>query len=191
MPMAPVDGGAATAGRIERAIVTAANFVWAVVGLVLWIPQVVRVVLTSVVRLVHCALTRQPAEAVRGPIRRVSYFYADGFLRPGHSRSGAIYRSRELRLGRFLTEALWVTGFWLLVLALVRRQTFDLIWGVLVASGVQVWGFVVATADRAGALLPDALPTLTDLRTLSGVAVAVAVLLVALAAGFWLGRMRR
>ncbi|MGB5550384.1 MAG: hypothetical protein WBO74_07795, partial [Thermoanaerobaculia bacterium] len=66
--------------RIEQVIVLLADAVWAVVGPVLWIPQIVRVVVTTAIRLVHSALTRQSIDSIRGPIRRVSRFYVDGFL---------------------------------------------------------------------------------------------------------------
>ena len=73
--------------RVEQVIILLADTVWAVVGLVLWIPQIVRIVVTTAIRLVHSALTRQPIDSIRGPIRRVSRFYIDGFLTPGKPRS--------------------------------------------------------------------------------------------------------
>lgn len=176
--------------RIEQVILLMADAVWAVVGLVLWIPQIVRVVFTSAIRLIHAALTRQPIDSLRGPIRQVSRFYIDGFLSPGREKTTGSYGSRQLHLGRFLTEALWVAAVWLGVLRLASPEAFATVWQTLVRFAEWTWGWAVAAASSVAAHLPESIRAFANLGVVGGVALAMA-LIVFLAAGFILGRRRR
>ena len=176
--------------RIEQIIVLVADAVWAVVGLVLWIPQIVRVVITSAIRLVHSALTRQPIDAIRGPIRRVSRFYVDGFLTPGKSRTSGAYASREPRLGQFLVEAVWVIVVWMLVIQLVSPQIFGKVWTALAAATASTWGVVVALARDLAAQLPAGFGALIELGTAPRLILGILVILVFFG-GFVLGHRRR
>ena len=54
--------GRSKSERIEQAITLMTDSIWAGVGLVLWMPQIVRVVITSAIRLTHATLTRQPTD---------------------------------------------------------------------------------------------------------------------------------
>ena len=176
--------------RIEQVILLMADAVWAVVGLFLWIPQIVRVVITSAVRLIHATLTRQPTDSIRGPVRQVSRFYVDGFLTPGQRKSPGGYGSRQLQLGRFLTEALWVAAVWLGVLRLVSPATFSRVWQFLVQWAAQGWDWAV----RGAIALAEALPT--DVRSLGSLGPVVTLvfvlsLVIVLVGGFVLGRRRR
>lgn len=176
--------------RIEQVILLMADAVWAVVGLFLWIPQIVRVVVTSAIRLVHAALTRQPTDSIRGPIRQVSRFYVDGFLTPGQRKTSGGYGSRQLHLGRFLREALWVVAVWLGVLRLVSAEAFSATWQVLTRWAAQAWNWIA----EMGAIAVERLPE--DLRRLAGLGTTIslilaALLLVFLLLGFLLGRRRR
>lgn len=176
--------------RIEQIIVLLADSVWAVVGLVLWIPQIVRVVITSAIRLVHSALTRQPIDAIRGPIRRVSRFYVDGFLTPGRSRSSGAYASREPRLGRFLIEAVWVIVVWMLVLRLVSQPAFDKVWSAMASAASKTWQLL--TDLMAGLLdqLPEGISALAELGLAPRLLLGSLVLLV-FVGGLVLGLRRR
>lgn len=176
--------------RIEQVIVLLADAVWAVVGLVLWIPQIVRVVITTAIRLVHSALTRQPIDAIRGPIRRVSRFYVDGFLTPGRSRTSGSYASREPRLGRFLVEAIWVIAVWMLVLQLVSPPIFGKVWSAITSVATSAWGLLVALAHDLAAQLPDGFGALIELGTAPRLILGIVVILV-FVGGFVLGLRRR
>jgi len=176
--------------RVEQAILVMANAVWAVIGLFLWIPQIVRVVITSAFRLVHAALTRQSTDGIRGPIRQVSHFYVDGFLSPGRPRAPGGYGSRELQLGRFLTEALWVAVVWLAALRLVSPQAFTTAWQGLTRLASWLWGWSVAAAQTIAEHLPGSIQFFANLGSGPSIAIAV-VLIVFLAAGFILGRRSR
>lgn len=186
----PSTDSAPKPNRIEQTIVLLADAVWAVVGLVLWIPQVVRVVITSAIRLVHSALTRQAIDSIRGPIRKVSRFYVDGFLTPGKSTSTGVYASREPRLGRFLTEAVWVIAVWMLVLRLVSQETFDRVWSVMASTGADIWELLASLTKDAVAQLPEGFGTLVGLGTTARLILGVLVILV-FAGGFILGLRRR
>lgn len=175
--------------RIEQAIVLMANSVWAVVGLFLWIPQIVRVLLTSAARLIHAALTRQPIDSIRAPIRQVSRFYVDGFLTlAGEGRTGS-YSSRQIRAGRFLIEALWVVAVWMLVLRLARPAIFHSVWQKLAATGRALWEWTDQTVLWIFERLPESVQSFIDLG--KGTSIVLAILLVLfLATGFFLGRRR-
>lgn len=175
--------------RIEQLIVLLADAVWAVVGLVLWIPQIVRVVITTAVRLVHSALTRQPIDSIRGPIRRVSRFYVDGFLTPGKPRSSGAYASREARLGRFLIEAVWVIVVWMLILRLASQQAFDKVWSVMASTVAKAWDLLAALAMDLAARLPEGFGTLIEIGTAPRLILGILVILV-FVGGFVLGLRR-
>ncbi len=176
--------------RIEQVLLLMADAVWAVVGLFLWIPQIVRVVFTSAVRLIHAALTRQPIDSIRGPIRQVSRFYVDGFLTPGREKTSGGYGSRQLHLGRFLIEALWVVVVWLGVLRLFSQEAFAAVWQALARFGGWVWAWITETARTVANGLPESVRTFGNLGTGASLGLALA-LVVFLAAGFILGRRRR
>ena len=176
--------------RIEQAIVLMADAVWAVVGLFLWIPQIVRVVVTSVLRLIHSALTRQPIDSIRGPIRQVSHFYVDGFLTSGEKKTAGGYGSRQLQLGRFLIEALWVAAVWLGILRLVSPDLFERAWASLLQFASWCWGWVIDLTALIAAHLPESIQAFANLGTVGNLCLAFA-LVVFLAAGFILGRRHR
>jgi hypothetical protein len=176
--------------RIEQVILLLADAVWAVVGLALWIPQIVRVVITSAIRLVHAALTRQSIDGIRGPIRQVSRFYVDGFLSLGREKKTGNYGSRELHLGRFLIEALWVAAVWLAALRLISREAFASVWQELVRFATWAWGWMTDFTQTLVSYLPESVEAFTNLGTGAGLGLAFA-LTVFLAAGFILGRRRR
>lgn len=175
---------------IEQAILLLADMVWAVVGLVLWIPQIVRVVVTSAARLVHAALTRQPIDSIRGPIRQVSRFYVDGFLSPGRQASVSNYGRRELQLGRFLIEAAWVSAVWLGVLHLVDREAFLRVRQTLSRFVVWAWGWLVELTTTLAGYLPDSIRDFVDLGTGASLVLGFA-LTVFFVVGFFLGRRSR
>jgi hypothetical protein len=174
---------------VEQVILLMADAVWAVVGLFLWIPQIVRVVLTSAFRLVHAALTRQPIDGIRNPIRQVSRFYVGGFLSPSSRETTGSYGSRGLQLGRFLIEALWVAAVWLAILSLVSPQAFATTWQSLIRLGHWLWAWIVAATQTIAEHLPETLQSFASLGTGPSIVIAIA-LIVFLAAGFALGRRR-
>ncbi len=184
------EGGPPKPNPIEHGIVLAANAVWAVVGLLLWLPQLARVVLLSAVRLVHGALTRQPASAVRGPIHRVSRFYVDGFLKPGRTWSQGVFSARELELPRLLGEAAWAAIFYLFLLRLFDPLGFGAIWSRLTDWGARLVVALQDLAVRAWGLLPDAVTELRELPNALRLTL-VGFVLAAFLGGFLLGRGRQ
>lgn len=177
--------------RVEQGLVLAANAIWAVVGLVLWLPQIARVVLTSAARLVHAALTRQPADAARGPIRRVSRFYVDGFMRV--KRSGAAqarYSARDLRLRRLLLEVLWAGAFYLVLLRIVSPELFAVAWQWIVAVASWSLDRLAEALAALWAWLPEAWRQLAALGPRLRIGLVALAVVVLLLAGWLLGRRR-
>lgn len=177
--------------RVEQGLVVAANAIWAVVGLGLWLPQIARVVLTSAGRLVHAAWTRQPADAARGPIRRVSRFYVDGFMRLRRPDTAqARYSTGDLRLRRLVGEALWAAAFYLLLLRTFSPERFAVAWEWITA------GYSWAVERLAGSLaalwtwLPEGWAHVTALGPGLRIGLGVAAALLLLLGGWALGRRR-
>jgi len=102
---------------VELLVKGCANAVWAVVGLVLWIPLLLRTLLLSVLGVIHGALTGQNALTVPIRIREASRFYTSQFLtgEGGDQKAGL---RRRLRPTRLLFEVLWASVFYALILAL-------------------------------------------------------------------------
>ncbi|MEZ5331176.1 MAG: hypothetical protein R2991_03785 [Thermoanaerobaculia bacterium] len=176
--------------RVEQGLVLAANAIWAVVGLVLWLPQIARVILTSAWRLVHGALTRQGADAARGPIRRVSRFYVDGFMGlKGPPAGQTTYSSRDLRLRRLLGEALWAAAFYLAVLRLLSPERFERAWARLTTAAAWTLDALADLLVKVWSWLPEGVRQVGDLTL--GLKIAFAVLVLLGVAGGWiLGRRR-
>ncbi len=184
------EGGPPKPNPIEHGIVLAANAVWAVVGLMLWLPQIARVLLVAAVRVVHSALTRQPVETVRGPIRRASRFYVDGFLKPGRTWNPGVFSARDLALPRLLGEAAWAGVFYLFLLRVFDPIGFGAVWSRLTEWAARAALALRDLGARALNLLPAALSGLRELPNALRLTL-VGFVLLALLGGFLLGRGRR
>lgn len=173
--------------RIEHVITLITDSLWAGIGLVLWLPQIVRVVIISAMRLIHAMLTRQPIDSIRGSIRRVAHFYGNGFLSRGQSRRSGSYGSTDLRFGRFVLEVLWVGVVWLLALRIISQNAFDAAWTWLATVAVAGWELVVRVAGTIAAYLPDSVRPFFELGTAPSIALTV-LLLLFLLGGILIGR---
>lgn len=175
----------------EVSLAWLANAVWAVAGLLLWLPLLARAFVVTVGALVHGALTGQKALGVPQRIRRASRFYTDPFLRRRqfeHNSSAVRIRWRPWRL---LFEVLWALGFYGTVLwaggmftlspAEVARQAVGVVatWqGELLANAADLW-----------ARAPHELVALASLDLSVWIALGFLLLLAHLT-GWWLA-MRR
>jgi len=177
------------AGVVELFLVTLANAVWAVVGLVLWLPQAVRAVLGAVLRVVHSALTHQRSDRAVSGIKQVSRLYVERFLRR-QSEPVLVGRRHELRPFRAVAETAWVAGFYLLLLRWLAPAVFEPVWrrvvgwASLARAGVEaVGGWLQGLTARATAAL--------DAAALGIGGALLGALLVGALVGFWLGRRWR
>jgi hypothetical protein len=176
-------------GSVEGVLVTVANGIWAVVGLVLWLPQVVRAVLGAALRTVHAALTNQSSDRAIAGIRRVSRSYVERFLRrtgePSH-----VARRHELRPVHLLLETGWLAAFYLLLIRWLAPGRFAAIWGWLEGLWGAAWNRTLGLGAAAlGILRPD-LANL-DVSRLQAAAVLFVAALVGVVLGVWLGRRGR
>ncbi len=177
------------ASHLEFGMVTIANVLWAVVGLVLWLPQAFRAVLGAALRVVHSALTHQESDRAIAGIRRVSRFYTDRFLRTQGGGSPTVGRRHEWRPLRLLFEIAWAAAFYLLVLKWWRPETFAPI-------GARLESFASTAWERLGGAAASTLDWIAfDPSVLGGIWLRVtATVLVAiglgLLLGLWLGRRR-
>jgi hypothetical protein len=167
-----------------------ANAVWAAIGLVFWIPLLVRTALVSSVRIVHSALTRQPPSYLRAYIRSASRFYLEGFWTGKDGQQTGAHRRHQLQVGRFLGEVGWAAAFYLVVLRLWDKERFAGAWGFLVDLSTGAWEWLRSLLAAFVAWLPKSLPRLVDSGYLEWTIVAV-VLLVAFLGGLSLGRRSR
>lgn len=174
--------------RIEMVLVAIADGLWAVIGLVLWLPQAVRAILAALLRTVHAALTHQSSERAIAGIRRVSRFYVDRFLHRT-TEGTMVARRHELRVMRMLFEVVWAAAFYLLLLWWLSPATFAPIWQrlseVAVAARDQAVASLVLMRDAAAVDLAD-----LDLTRLQVAATLTLAVLLGLALGMWVGRRR-
>ena len=125
---------------------------WAVVGLFLWIPRVLRAVLAFSVALIHATLTETDAQAAGRRLRSAANFYRRGFVSAVRSirfherRSEGEGEERSqgsVQLGPIVREAAWAIVTWYAVAwtaGLVQGTSFDLAavpWWDLWSEGVE------------------------------------------------------
>ena len=175
-------------GFIELALMSIANAIWAIVGLVLWLPRAARAVLWAVLKTVHSALTDQSSGRAVAGIKEVSRSYVERFLHR-ESQQAWVGRRHELRLFRSIAEAAWLVFFYLLLLRWLAPARFQPIW-----ERIAAW---VGAADATGR------SALASAQTSVGEALAsfeasrlvaagglLAAMLIGTGLGFWLGRRR-
>jgi hypothetical protein len=176
-------------GWVELSLVGIANTIWAVLGLIVWLPQAARAVLTAALRTIHSAMTHQSSDRAIAGIKRVSRSYAERFLK----RQGPtvlVGRRHELRPFRLVGEVVWAACFYLVLLRWLAPSRFGPVW-----QSVTSWAGTVQDKAMAGGgwlealLLPD-LASL-DASRLQAVGVLLLASFVGLVLGFWLGRRGR
>jgi hypothetical protein len=88
--------------------------VWAIIGLLIWIPILIRAVAMLSLMVVHAAFVRQSPEHLRGYLDAASSFYFNGF----RFAYNAVYGStgadepRPFRIVRFICECTYTLLFW-------------------------------------------------------------------------------
>jgi len=184
--VAPV--AASPPGVVELILVSAANGIWAVVGLVIWLPQATRAVLEATLRTVHAALTQQPSARVVSGIQQVSRSYTDRFLKR-HGDPVLFGRRQELRPLRLLGETAWTVAFYLLVLRWLAPHAFGPLWERLRSATAAAGSGVASASGRFFDALLDFASLDANGLQLGGALLVVAFVGVVL--GFWLGRRER
>ncbi|MCZ6726480.1 MAG: hypothetical protein O7A98_03895 [Acidobacteria bacterium] len=176
-------------GLVELLLVGIANTIWAVVGLIVWLPQAVRAVLTATLRTIHAAMTHQSSDRAVAGIKRVSRSYAERFLK----RQGSpvwVARRHELRPFRLLGEGAWAVFFYFMLLRWLAPAKFGPVW-----QSVSSWaGTAPAKALAVGGGIKDLLPpdlAAVDASRLQAGGVLLVASLVGLILGLWLGRRGR
>lgn len=176
-------------GLVEVLLVGIANSIWAVAGLIVWLPQATRAVLAASLRTIHAAMTHQSSDRAVAGIKRVSRSYGERFLK----RNGPTVLSgsrHELRAFRLVGEAIWAVVFYLVLLRWLVPGAFDPVW-----QAVRSWADIAQTKVLGvggwteGRLLPD-LAALDASRLQAG-GVLLLASLAGLVLGFWLGRRGR
>jgi hypothetical protein len=128
---------------------------WALVGLFLWIPLVLRAVLAFSVALMNATLTETSAEAAGRRLRSAANFYRRGFvsavesIRPPQRGHGEDQRdegrsNEGVQSGPIVREAAWAIVVWYIVawtVGPIRGTPFDIVgvpWSDLWAGGVEL-----------------------------------------------------
>ncbi|HEV7473099.1 MAG TPA: hypothetical protein VGN90_03555 [Pyrinomonadaceae bacterium] len=126
---------------------------WAIIGLVFWIPILTRATTVFSGMILYATLTHQKADAVGEYLRIASGFYANGF----RTMKEAIYpppgrlepTKIDFKVGRFISELLWMAIFWLVVLWLGKpeliRPLTDWLW-----SGAQAFRELIVAFPMVG-----------------------------------------
>jgi len=176
-------------GIVELVLISIVNGVWAVVGLVLWLPQVVRATLGAILKTVHSALTHQSSHRAIAGIRHVSRSYADRFL----SRRGdtvLVGRRHEFRPFQLLVEVVWALGFYLVLMRWLTPSLFAPIWDRVLFARDVTWILLVDLWGSTKAMLQPDLASL-DVTKLQAGGVLFVAAIVGLGLGIWLGRRGR
>ncbi len=176
-------------GVVELALVSIANVIWAVVGLVLWLPRVTRAVLWTALRTIHSALTDQSSGRAVAGIKEVSRSYVERFL---HRRSEQAWvgRRHELRPFRLIAETGWTILFYLVLLRWLTPERFSPVWERLVEWSRIAQGWSVSAAAKLKAWLAPDLASF-DATRLQVAGILLLASFVGVALGFWLGRRGR
>lgn len=176
-------------GFIELALVVVANVIWAVVGLVLWLPKLIRAVLWTAIRTIHSALTDQSSGRAVAGIKEVSRSYVERFVHR-QSEQARVGRRHELRPFRLVAEVGWALGFYLLLLRWLAPERFGPVWGRVVEwTGAARDAGSAAMTELKGWLVPD--PGTFDEIGLKATGLVLLAVFVGLVLGFWLGRRGR
>lgn len=109
--------------------------VWALVGLIFWIPLLARVTAFFSVGILRAALGHRDAFVYGRQLESAIAFYPDGFRRTVEALAGRAGNDGndgdewepepQLPLGRFLGEALWTAVFWVGALAILAALGRD------------------------------------------------------------------
>lgn len=177
-------------GNIELVLITVANTIWAVVGLILWLPQTVRAVLGAALRTIHAALTNQSSDRAIAGIRRVSRSYVERFLRRQSGGQSQVARRHELRPVQLVLETGWLAVFYLLVLRWLAPARADAIWGRVVRWGEAGWEALGGIPAWIASLPRPDLASL-DVSRLEAAGILLVAALAGLGLGIWLGRRGR
>lgn len=118
---------------LTRGVFAVVIAVWAVVGLIVWVPLLVREMLRLSVALVGATLHREyPAEAARS-LQAAVDFYRSGFVMAADAVQGRTPQvaesPRRTRSTRFANEFVWAAAIWYAIFA-----AFGLVWSPLEAG---------------------------------------------------------
>ena len=115
---------------------------WAVIGLILWIPLLVRITTLFTIMVIHATVTGQKPDALRIHIESAIHFYPVGFrfaydavYNPGP------YTPIKTQFKRVYQECFWTVVFWVLTLTLFHPTIIAPLWGTSVTAGVTFWKF--------------------------------------------------
>jgi len=121
----PIDRSSRLNEIVTWAVLGICLAAWAVVGLFLWIPRVLRAVLSFSARLVHSTLAETSAEPAGRRLRSAASFYRRGFvaaiesIRPAPARDDAPEVDAgpsSADSGLLVREAMWAIAVWYLIL---------------------------------------------------------------------------
>ena len=142
---------------VTRVVLGICMAAWAVIGLFLWIPRVLRAVVVFSVALVHATVSETTADAAGRRLRSAANFYRRGFvgavdaIRPPTDEDGqaGTQRSGEavsVESGLLVRETVWAIVIWYVILwstGIIRGTSIDLVevpWGALWSGWVDlVW----------------------------------------------------
>lgn len=117
---------------IKGPILVLTLVVWALVGLIFWIPLLARSTAVFSVGVLRAALGHRDALVYGQQLEGAIAFYPDGFRRTFEALAGRAgddgddwEPERPLPLGRFLGEVLWTAVFWIAVLAILAALGRD------------------------------------------------------------------
>lgn len=106
---------------IMVAVLVVTLAIWAIVGLVFWIPLLMRATTVFAAALVPAAFSHRGISQLHDGLQNASGFYFRGFKYAFDAFNDEPDGSSEpLRLGRVLLEMLWTAAFWFFLLVVIK-----------------------------------------------------------------------
>jgi hypothetical protein len=105
---------------IRNLILVSSLMCWLVVGLIVWIPLLIRSIAVFIVAILHAALTNEPSNSAAELLNKSISFYIDGFRRICEAFKSADTQPirANIHLLRLFTEIGWALFFWLMTIGL-------------------------------------------------------------------------
>ncbi len=131
-------------GIIMWLVLLVVGIIWAIVGLLLWIPLLVRVTTVFSAMVIHATVTGQKPDALRSHLESACRFYPEGFriaFEVVHMPISANPKSIEIRLWPVFGECLWTATFWIFLLMIFHVTLLVPVWAAMtvIFAAIRDW----------------------------------------------------
>lgn len=103
--------------------------VWAIIGLIFWIPLLLRATTVFSAMIFHAAITKQNSNTTKNSLEAAASFYFNGFRNAINIMKNEVPNSKaivELRLPVVILEIIWAGLIWLAIFYLWKQDIIDM-----------------------------------------------------------------